>query len=77
MEADAAWRKALNAAMRRILAHPQGVVCKHWMLACLMSELEAAGHPQPTGFVKAVVEADDEAALAYADFFADPPASAA
>jgi hypothetical protein len=62
-------KKALNKGLRSILEHPFGKVCKHWMIAQLMSELEAAGFPQPDGFVKAVVEADDFTALSYPDFF--------
>ena len=64
------WQIAVTKAVRRILEHPQGVVCKHWMIFCLLSELEAIGHPQPNEFVKAVVHADDETALTFADIFA-------
>ena len=56
---------AINTAIRRILKHPNGVVCKHYMIACLLSELENAGYDQPNDFVKAVVEADDETALSF------------
>jgi hypothetical protein len=65
------WRGAVNAAVRRILSHPYGKVCKHWMLSVLLSELEAAGYPQPDKFVSAVVKADDETALSFADIFAE------
>lgn len=63
------WQIAIEKATRRVLEHPQGVVCKHWVLCCFFSELEAIGYPQPDSFVEAVVRADDEAALAFSPIF--------
>ncbi len=63
------WQAAINKAVKRVLEHPRGVVCKHWMLAALLSELENIGYPQPDAFVKAVVWADDETALQFENIF--------
>jgi hypothetical protein len=67
---------AIERAVRRILKHPYGVVCKHWMIAALLSELEEAGYPQPDGFVRAVVRADDETALSFESIFEEADAHA-
>src|ERR1700733_4882858 len=66
---DTEIKGAIDKAVRRILSHPYGVVCKHWMVAALCSELENAGYPQPDEFVKAVVKSDDETALTFNTIF--------
>lgn len=52
-----------EATIKRVLNHPMGVVCKHWMLECLIDEMERAGIEPQRDFVKAVMNADDEDAL--------------
>ena len=63
------WQTAIEKATRRVLEYPKGVVCKHWVLCCFFSELEEIGYPQPDGFVKAVVQANDEIALTFSPIF--------
>ena len=57
------WKIALDKAMKEILEHPFGVICKHWMIAKICSNMEEAGFPQSDEFVKAVVYSKDEEAL--------------
>jgi hypothetical protein len=57
------YHDAIVSATKRILEHPFGVICKHWMLTCLLSELEKQGMPMNVNFVKAVVDSDDDSAL--------------
>jgi hypothetical protein len=58
---------ALKSVFRRVLNHPNGTVCKHWMLAVLLSEMETIGAEHTLEFVRAVVNAEDEIALELLD----------
>lgn len=60
---DTNTEKALKETVRRVLNHPAGVVCKHWMIMTLLAELEKVGATYSLDFAKAVVNSDDEKAL--------------
>jgi hypothetical protein len=51
------------AVAQRILKHPQGTICKHWVVLILLDLLEREGWPISMELAKAVVDADDDKSL--------------
>lgn len=62
-------REAIDAACRRLVAFPYAQVCKHYAVLILGEELERRGFEPNVAYVRAVVNADDEAALAEKSIF--------
>lgn len=65
VERDALVR-ALDAAWRKVVAYRMPQPCKHFVAANMLSDMEALGFLVPTALADAVVNADDETALAHA-----------
>lgn len=64
-EANASGDELLAELWKKIIGYPAPRVCKHLIVANLLSDMEEIGFEIPEELARAVVECDDETALSF------------
>jgi hypothetical protein len=65
MNENARLREFIDQSWRRVIAYPFPKICKHLVAANMLSDMEQIGFEVTKEIARAVVEADDESALAH------------
>jgi hypothetical protein len=65
MNENAKLKDFIDRSWRRVIAYPFPQICKHLVASNMLSDMEQLGFDVTQEVARAVVQADDEAALAH------------